>query len=44
MLISLEEEKNVLKFGNEYLTYQTEVPMMNILLGIWRRRKRNEVA
>jgi protein-S-isoprenylcysteine O-methyltransferase Ste14 len=44
MLISLEEEKNIMKFGNEYLTYQTEVPMMNIFVGIWRKRKRNEVA
>lgn len=44
MLIVLEERSNILKFGDEYLDYQIEVPMVNILAGIFRKVKRKSIT
>jgi protein-S-isoprenylcysteine O-methyltransferase Ste14 len=38
LMINLEEKRNALKFNDEYVLYQTEVPMMNIFLGMWRKK------
>jgi hypothetical protein len=35
-----KEELNVLKWGNEYRPYQSEVPRFNLLLGLWRWARR----
>jgi protein-S-isoprenylcysteine O-methyltransferase Ste14 len=31
-----EEEKNLVKFGDDYLDYQSRVPRLNFLIGIYR--------
>jgi protein-S-isoprenylcysteine O-methyltransferase Ste14 len=39
-VMRLEEERNLERFSDEYLKYQSEVPMVNIFAGIWRKKKR----
>ncbi|MGY5872790.1 MAG: isoprenylcysteine carboxylmethyltransferase family protein [Candidatus Thorarchaeota archaeon] len=34
-----EEEDNVMKFGDDYNKYKSEVPMLNIVLGFWRNQR-----
>lgn len=37
-----EKELNIPKWGDEYLRYMKEVPRYNLILGLWRLRKRGE--
>lgn len=40
--IRMEEKLDVKKWGDEYQQYMKEVPGFNLILGLWRLRKRRE--
>ena len=44
IIIRHEDMTNVLKFGNDYLQYQNEVPLVNILRGLWRYSRRKNTS
>jgi protein-S-isoprenylcysteine O-methyltransferase Ste14 len=44
LLASREEAFNTSKWGDEYRQYMKEVPMFNILLGLWRLIFKNQVT
>jgi protein-S-isoprenylcysteine O-methyltransferase Ste14 len=44
LLASREEAFNTSKWGDEYRQYMKEVPMFNILLGLWRLILKNQVT
>jgi protein-S-isoprenylcysteine O-methyltransferase Ste14 len=41
--ISRRDRYYLMKFGEEYLEYQQDVPMVNIFRGVWRYYRRNKI-